>query len=821
MIQRGALYIYKILIIILSNHLPTNQKAMKRYLVATFFAFAAICAGAVQARRGITVNASTPDGTEITLSRAGDEFFPHWVAADGTPYRILDDGSAEPLSASDLDAAARRVTARRKAMRPKASTPGLNRSQVPHTGTIRVPVLLVDYKDKKFRDGDAAKSIFTDFFQQGSKSARQYFIDNSNGRFTPEFDIYGPYSLSGVRSTYGANGRDGNDVGMGNMVGEACLGLDGQIDFSRYDNDGDGVCDVVIVLYAGEGEASSGVNDAIWPAQWALSYSEFGRSLRLDGVTVNDFAVFNELNGANIHNIDGIGTFCHEFSHCLGLPDFYDTTPYGSNYGMGPWSLMCYGSYNDNTYTPIGYSAYEKWFMGWIDGIEEPKPGATLQIPVFNSGDASKDVAYRLTSPTNDNEYFILENRARQGWDAYMPAEGLLIYHVDYDQSAWDDNSVNSYSPERMAVVAADDRRNDLTEGGDLFPYNTVNSFTDNTSPAACLNNGDPLRKPVTEITRDRNSGVISCRFMADALPELDPPAFAGENRPTETETLPTSGGFTAVWPAAATDMEVTYTLDVRPYSDKRAELLLTEDCTQDSYSWEEDGFVSPEDNSLHMGSGKNTGSLTSPVFSFGTADELSILFRAKTYGSDYGVSVRVCLLSATGAQLASQSVSISSGYRDFAVTVKGMRQGEYRVRLETIAPGKRINLKWIKVYSGDASDLLETQASRSATSNPATEVLTFTGLTSTSYRVEGLTPGGVYDYRVKVIPVDSSLALPSAWSEAVTVALPLSSAIEEVETDTLAPAEYFDLSGRRVANPSRGFYICRRGSSVTKVFIP
>lgn len=793
---------------------------MKKTLAATIFALAALTAGAVQARRGITISAATPDGTEITLARAGDELTPHWVSADGTPYRLLADGSAERLTPADMESAERRAAARRAA-RPKASTPGLNRSQVPHTGSIRVPVLLVEYKDKKFRDGDGAKSVFADFFQNGAKSARRYFIDNSNGRFTPEFDIYGPYTLQGTRPTYGANDRDGNDVGMGNMVGEACLGLDGQVDFSLYDNDGDGVCDVVIVLYAGEGEASSGVNDAIWPAQWALSYSEFGRSLRLDGVTVNDFAVFNELNGINTHNIDGIGTFCHEFSHCLGLPDFYDTAPYGTNYGMGPWSLMCYGSYNDNTYTPVGYSAYEKWFMGWIDGIEEPKPGATLRLPVFNSGDASKDTAYRLTSYDNDNEYFIIENRALQGWDSHMPAEGLLIYHVDYDQAAWDDNSVNRYRPERMAVVAADGRRDDLTEGGDLFPYNTVNSFTDNTSPAARLHNGDPLRKPLTEITRDRSSGVISCRFMADALPELDPPAFTVENRPTDDEIQPTAGGFTAVWPSAATDLEVTYTLDVRPYSENRAELILAEDCTQDTYSWEEGGFVSPEDNSLHMGSGKNTGSLTSPVFGFGSADELTVVFRAKTYGSDYGVSARVCLLGADGAQLASRSFAIGSGYRDLAAVFTGMRPGEYRVRLETVAAGKRVNLKWIKVYSGDASGLTETRAPSRAAENAATETLTFTGLTSTSHRVEGLTPGGVYDYRVKTVPADPSLALPSAWSEAVTVALPRASGIQEAGADPEAPAEYFDLTGRRVAEPARGFHIRRGGSSATKVFIP
>ena len=361
---------------------------MKKAFAIITLAFTAMTATAIPARHGVTRTATDIDGNSIELIRSGDEFLKLWKSTDGTPYRILDNGTAIRISDADMAASVRKASSRRR-----ASISDHNRSQVPHIGEIRVPILLVDYKDKQFRDGEGAKNTFDEFFQNGNKSARQYFIDNSNGRFTPEFDVYGPFHLSGKRATYGANDRYGDDIGMGKMVGEACQGLDNEIDFSRYDNDGDGICDVVIVLYAGEGEASSDVEDAIWPAQWALSYSDFGRSLHLDGVTVNDFAVFNELNGINTHNIDGIGTFCHEFSHCLGLPDFYDTSEYGTNFGMGPWSLMDYGSYNDNTYTPIGYSAYEKWFMGWIDDIPEPKPGATLSFPVFNQKKCATDVA--------------------------------------------------------------------------------------------------------------------------------------------------------------------------------------------------------------------------------------------------------------------------------------------------------------------------------------------------------------------------------------------------------------------------------------------
>lgn len=792
---------------------------MKKTFAIIALAFTAMTATAIPARHGVTRTATDIDGNSIELIRSGDEFLKLWKSTDGTPYRILDNGTAIRISDADMAASVRKASSRRR-----ASISDHNRSQVPHIGTIRVPILLVDYKDKQFRDGEGAKNTFDEFFQNGNKSARQYFIDNSNGRFTPEFDVYGPFHLSGKRATYGANDRYGDDIGMGKMVGEACQGLDNEIDFSRYDNDGDGICDVVIVLYAGEGEASSDVEDAIWPAQWALSYSDFGRSLRLDGVTVNDFAVFNELNGINTHNIDGIGTFCHEFSHCLGLPDFYDTSEYGTNFGMGPWSLMDYGSYNDNTYTPIGYSAYEKWFMGWIDDIPEPKPGATLSFPVFNQKKDATDVAYRLINDSNKDEYFILENRAQQGWDAYIPTEGLMIYHVDYDETAWYENSVNNYNPERMAIVAADDRRTDNTESGDLFPYRTNNSFTDTSSPSSKLNNGGLLRKPVTEIVRNPATGIVTCRFMPDALPELDPPSFTDENRPDNSDMQPYPEGFTAVWPAAPTDKEVTYTLEVRPHSDKRTELIIAEDCTQDSYSWESDGYVSPEDNSLHMGSGNNIGALISPAFDFSSADELSVLFRGKAYGNDYGVSIRVCLLSTAGIQLSSQSVDINSGYQDFAIVFKGVKDGSYKVRIETLAKKKRMNLKWVKVYSGDATELLDSQEApapaKAADGNPATEKLTFTGLTDTMHRVEGLTPGGIYDWRVRTVPVDASEALPSAWSEFITIALPMTSGTSLLPAEYNTPEEYFDLSGHRICDPAPGIYIRRQGSKTSKVII-
>ncbi|MDE5808146.1 MAG: M6 family metalloprotease domain-containing protein, partial [Muribaculaceae bacterium] len=355
---------------------------------------------------------------------------------------------------------------------------------------------------------------------------------------------------------YGGNDYSGEDKGLGKMVAEGALGLDREIDYSKYDNDGDGVCDVLIILYAGDGEASSYDRDAenaIWPCQWSLSSSDYGKSLTLDNTLINKFAVFNELNGSNLRKIDGIGTFCHEFSHCLGLPDFYDTN-YGQLFGMGPWSLMDSGSYLDDGYTPIGYSAYEKEFMGWID-IEEGKKNTYYSLPVLNQVNAATDKAVRLTNPADPDEYFILENRRRQGWDKYMDAEGLLIYHVTYSASAWENNNVNDFPMQRMTPVPCDNnlkmdaysyygktqyRINDADLRGDLWPYKGNDSFTDNSLPAQKVNTGNLLGKPVTGIVIN-SDGTASFWLMKSDTNDSAVEEIVLENEEAEYYTLAVS----------------------------------------------------------------------------------------------------------------------------------------------------------------------------------------------------------------------------------------------------------------------------------------
>ncbi len=795
---------------------------MKRFLLAAVSAaVVSVAALAVPAKPGLKKMVIGPDGSKVEATVVGDENFRYLVGPDGRPMVMLSDGTYGYTTAAAINASAKvRKGAKAKVASRAASDD--NVSQVPHIGSPRIPVILVDYTDKKFLDGSNANATFTNFFSKGNKSAYQYFVDQSNGRFKPQFDVYGPYHLKNNRKYYGGNEvfyyqgeKYEEDQRPGEMVAEACKGLDSEIDFSLYDNNGDGECDVLIVLYAGVGEASSDEADSVWPHQWQLDESDYGQNLRLDGVKLSKYAVFNEVNGDYQSKIDGIGTFCHEFSHCLGLPDFYDTQ-YGGHFGMGPWSLMDYGSYNDDTYTPIGYSAYEKWFMGWIDDIPEPTPGTTVTMPVFNQKDAATDVAYRLVNPSNANEYFVLENRAKQGWDSAIEAEGLMIYHVTYNSLRWNNNTVNDYEPECMAIVAADNKRTDASASGDLYPYGSVNSFTATSRPAATLNSGSKtLDKPVTDIRRNAD-GTVSFRYMAGAIPPLPAPDF-GTNGFEDYAMNAHSAGFTATWPAVYSEFDLTYTVDISPHSFIVSTLVLDEDCTDGATSWATTGYVAGDGDAVRLGSSNQIGTMTSPVFNVTSGKGVALVLSAAKYNNDVS-SLQVEVASTTSSVKKTMSLSLNSAYETYTVAFADLPDGSYKVTLSSTAKKKRVMLEWIKVYDGEAPAAAEAPSRAADIQNPATESLTVSGLTTTEYVFTGLTAGGVYDWKVKACAVNPDDASDSEWSAIITTELPKTSSIESVDADSAAPVEYFDLSGRRISAPATsGIYIERRGTTVAK----
>ena len=402
-------------------------------------------------------------------------------------------------------------------------------SGVPANGSRKIPIILVEFKDKKFNN---TRQGIIDAMLTGNESVGQYFRDQSNNVYQPDFDVYGIYTLSQNREYYGGHGNNSNDKGLGYMVTEACqLAAADGVTFKPYDTNNDDYCDVVIVIYAGVGEAQAYYEhpEAVWPCNWYLSsasYYGYGGNGAFRPNTgdplVDMFAVFNELHGSNDNTttIDGIGTFAHEFGHCLGLPDFYDTGD-GGHYGMGSWDIMCLGCYNNDGYTPPGYTAYEKVFMGWINYIT-PVPGTYYTLPVFNQKQAATDKALCISSDLNQNEFFVIENRRKQGWDRYAPGSGIMITHVIYNQDRWWGNTPNNENIQLMSLMNADNSWSYYDESTDLWPQNGKTEFTDNSTPAALLhmnarggivNNAGYLGKPITEMVIN-NDGTASFWYM-------------------------------------------------------------------------------------------------------------------------------------------------------------------------------------------------------------------------------------------------------------------------------------------------------------------
>ena len=501
------------------------------------------------------------DGTTLQVRAVGDEFYSVLLTSDDLMVARGEDGDFYYKTATGLTtmkahepawrSAAENsfISAQQDNLKWQANSGRLRRSgtlitasgsnagaSVPATGSRRIPVILVQFQDKSF--SNTRQQIINSMIT-GDKGVETYFRDQSNGNYQPTFDVYGIYTLSHNREYYGAHddANDNNDQRLGEMVTEACqLAAANNVRFSTYDTNNDDSCDVVLIIYAGIGESQASAThpETIWPCHWtlsgALNHHAGGngpfRPSANDPV-VNHFAVFNEVKGSDDSNtrINGIGTFAHEFSHCLGLPDMYDVDHNG-HYGLGHWDLMSSGNYNDDGYTPPGYSAYEKVFMGWVNYIT-PQQNTHYNLPVWNKKSSVTDQAIRIVSDKNSNEYFILENRQKQGWDEYLPGEGILITHVVYVPSRWRDNKLNNEDIQLLTIMSADAIRSFYNEETDTWPWNDRTDFTNTSTPSARLNltaNGNVvtsaglLGKPVVNMSIIGN-GTASLWYMPEDIP--------------------------------------------------------------------------------------------------------------------------------------------------------------------------------------------------------------------------------------------------------------------------------------------------------------
>ena len=301
----------------------------------------------------------------------------------------------------------------------------------------------------------------------GSRSAFNFYKASSNGLYTPEFDVYGPVTVSQQESFYAGTSGQAN---VALMVYEVVKKIDKEVDFSQYDTDGDGEVDNMYIFYAGKGQADTGTSGLIWPHNAWVSLS--GYNIEKDGVVIDRYACSSELNGKKGTPL-GVGTFVHEFGHVLGIPDLYDTeAQFTSGYTVGKWDTMCNGSYNNEQNTPPLYSSYERYALGWIEPTVLD-PSETKKETLNPLADENK--AFLVPVPQKDSEYFLLENRQQKGWDEYLPGHGMIVWHIDENKDAWMKNAVNNAlsnpaGHKCIDIMKADGMATRDTEDGDAFP---------------------------------------------------------------------------------------------------------------------------------------------------------------------------------------------------------------------------------------------------------------------------------------------------------------------------------------------------------------
>ena len=400
-------------------------------------------------------------------------------------------------------------------------------------------VILAEYSDVKFRH--SRQELVDIVTKEGynangaTGSAKDYFESQFDGMYEFAFDVSPIVTLSNRRVYYGQNDSYGDDAHPAEMIVEACrLAHEAGIDFSLYDDDGDTFVDNVFVFFAGEDEAEDPTNneDCIWSHSWYVK-SGAGITLNLDGKRIDQYACTSELKREvrGGYSLTGIGTFCHEFSHTLGLPDFYDTNYDENGWALGLWnstSVMDGGNNNNDSNTPPFFNVIEREIMGLAEPAVLTHNGTYTLKPIHANGQT-----YKIPSDSPD-EYYLLECRGNKDWDKYIGGYGLLIYHIDKSNiRAWKvDNAVNVNPNRQLADLIEADGRSDSTTSmngyaamisnisGIFFPYASTTSFSQDTSPGIRFRNGSKTTIAITGIERDGEN----IRFTVTGLKGEEPP---------------------------------------------------------------------------------------------------------------------------------------------------------------------------------------------------------------------------------------------------------------------------------------------------------
>ncbi|MBQ7180849.1 MAG: M6 family metalloprotease domain-containing protein [Bacteroidaceae bacterium] len=767
---------------------------------------------AYPAKRTVTL----ADGTEQTLTLTGDEYCHYWLAEDGKPMMERPDGTYRQLSYFELEnIRAAGIEWRQGSNARRARRKAVGNFQ-PILGKKRGLVILVNFRDVKFSSEDP-QAVYQDFFNKRgytdydmTGSVSDYFIAQSYGKFELDFDVVGPYTLAKAMGAYGAPNDYSKDSDPAAMVEEACKMADEEVNFANYDWDNDGIVDQVFVIYAGYGENYGAPANTIWPHE-----SELYNELKLDYVRISTYACSCELSGTKGTELDGIGTACHEFSHCLGFPDFYDTSSSGRNFAMSYWDLMSAGSYNANSRTPAGYTAYEKWMAGWLEPVEL---NAETEVKGMKPL-AEAPEAYILYNEAKRDEYYLLENRQPAGFDAGLPGHGMLVVHVDYDKNMWGANSVNTdASHQCMTIIAADANylETDASLAGDPFPGTTGNTaLTDDTRPAATLYNANVngekrMGKAIERIT-ETDDGLIS--FVA-MRPPLDIPQVTITNEAATSFTV----NWNAIEKATLYELELTETPARQSAEDAR---ILEEDF-QGAYSktagltdissklntiLSTNGFTGSglyqTPDLLRLGTTTKNGELRTPTQKALSTGTLTIVMKVKPFAEGTKVTASVNIRTNSKP---TETFSVEFDTERYVVLHPATVLDEI-FRVDITANG-RMYMQYLALYDGNFS---EEELGLSAQVKSRRVIKQTLTTSQTSYTFSDLTPGSFYSLVVRAKDDDRA----SKWSQEVTFQAPVG--IEAVSADGSGAKSdvWYDLLGRPVQAPQKRSIYIRNGRKV------
>ena len=519
---------------------------------------------AAPARKGL-LNLRQPDGTVVQAYLTGDENGHLVLTPDGCSLMQDAEGwwcyarydyyghrlntgehAGGPDTPGEVIAASRNIPydllRRRRAARIRRTQPlrqrelTRTRTRAEENGGVRHGlIILAQFPDLEF---SYSRTDFENLINgEQSNTALSYFKDQWKDGYTFRFDITEPVTLPNSYKFYGANNSDDDEDNAPQMIIDACAAVGPEVDFSAYDNDGDGEVDNVFVFYAGPNESEGAGDNYIWPHMWYAN-SGAGLTFRRDGVLVDNYACTSELriddNRTTFTTLATIGTFCHEYTHTFGIPDLYDTDDKDSGgYAEAMWysiDLMDGGNHNDEGKTPPNYSAVERWFFG----ISEGKPLVvrdeeyTLR-PVQENGD------YYILETDDEREVFLFECRQESGWDTYIGGSGLLIYHIDYSENVQDRwkllNTVNTDpshqcvdliepDPEaRKQYQAAVKNRNydaiHLMASHAFWPFEDVSVYSCDTDPAFTFWSDADSPLGLADIRRNPDGSVTFTVFNA------------------------------------------------------------------------------------------------------------------------------------------------------------------------------------------------------------------------------------------------------------------------------------------------------------------